>query len=105
MQPPLAELCLTHLNIDVRDLDASYNGALRVEHAQYLLVINAGEPKAGGTFHFGFRVACAAAVDAWIDRLRSYDVPILIEPERAGNVYVARVADPDGYQIEINDDV
>jgi hypothetical protein len=38
----------------------------------------------------------ADAVAAWIDRLRSNDVSVLIEPERADNVHVARVADPDG---------
>jgi catechol 2,3-dioxygenase-like lactoylglutathione lyase family enzyme len=119
MQPPLAELHLTHLNLDGRDLDASSrfygeflglpvlrrDGTLRVEHPSYLLVINAGEPKVGGTFHFGFRVAAAGDVDAWIERLRGHSVPILVEPKHAGNVYVARVGDPDGYQIEIYADL
>jgi len=39
-------------------------------------VLNAGEPKIGGAFHFGFRVAAAA-----------------------------HVADPDGYEIEIYADL
>jgi hypothetical protein len=44
----------------------------------------------------------AGEATGWLLVLRS---SVLIEPERAGNVYVGRVADPDGYQIEINDDV
>ncbi len=112
---PLAELQLNHLNLDARDLDASYrfygellelparrrDGTLRVEHPTYLLVFNAGEPKVGGTFHFGFRVAGAGDVDAWIERLRLHGTPIVVEPKQAGSVYVARVTDPDGYEIEI----
>jgi len=119
MQTSLAELRMTHLNLDARDLDASSqfygeilglptlrrDGTLRVEHPNYLLVLNAGEPKVGGTFHFGFRVAGAGDVDAWIERLRSNNVPILIEPKHVGSVYVARVADPDGYEIEIYADL
>ncbi|GAC1544670.1 MAG: hypothetical protein NVS2B17_26070 [Candidatus Velthaea sp.] len=119
MQPPLAELRLTHLNLDARDLDASYRfygealglpvmrreAMLRVEHPSYLLVINRGEPKVGGTFHFGFRVAGAGDVDAWIERLRSYSTPILVEPAQTGSVYVARVSDPDGHAIEIYADL
>jgi catechol 2,3-dioxygenase-like lactoylglutathione lyase family enzyme len=115
MQQSLAELRLTHLNLDARDLDASCrfygeflglpvirrDGTLRVEHPSYLLVINAGEPQVSGTFHFGFRVADAGDVDAWIERLRSHRVPIIVEPKEAGPVYVARVEDPDGYNIEI----
>jgi catechol 2,3-dioxygenase-like lactoylglutathione lyase family enzyme len=115
MQVSLAELRMTHLNLDARDLDASWrfyaellglpvvrrDGNLRVEHPTYLLVLNAGEPKVGGTFHFGFRVTGAGDVDAWIERLRSHGVPIVVEPQPAGSVYVARVRDPDGYEIEI----
>ena len=119
MQPSLAELRLTHLNLDARDLEASYQfygtalglpvtrreAMLRVAHPSYLLVINLGEPKVGGTFHFGFRVAEASDVDAWIERLRSHNTPILIEPAHVGSVYVARVSDPDGHQIEIYADL
>jgi catechol 2,3-dioxygenase-like lactoylglutathione lyase family enzyme len=114
-----AELDLTHLNLDARDLAASErfygtllglpatrrDHALRIEHPSYLLVLNSGEPKVGGAFHFGFRVAGAAAVDAWIEHLRANRVPVLVEPKRAGGVYVARVADPDGYEIEIYADL
>ncbi len=119
MHLSLAELRMTHLNLDARDLDASSrfygellglpvvrrDGTVRVEHPDYLLVLNAGEPKVGGTFHFGFRVAGADDVDAWIARLRDHAVPILVEPKNAGSVYVARVGDPDGYGIEIYADV
>jgi catechol 2,3-dioxygenase-like lactoylglutathione lyase family enzyme len=119
MHHPLAELRLTHLNLDARDLDASSrfygdflglpvirrDGVLRVEHPSYLLVLNAGEPKVGGTFHFGFRVTGARDVDAWIERLRSRGVPIIVEPKHVGSVFVARVADPDGYEIEIYADL
>jgi catechol 2,3-dioxygenase-like lactoylglutathione lyase family enzyme len=119
MQLSLAELRMTHLNLDARDLDASWrfygellglpvvrrDGMLRIEHPSYLLVLNSGEPKVGGTFHFGFRVAGAGDVDAWIDRLRRHSVPIIVEPKGAGSVYVARVADPDGYEIEIYADL
>jgi len=119
MQLSLAELRLTHLNLDARDLDASFrfygellglpvtrrDGTLRVEHPSYLLVLNAGEPKVGGAFHFGFRVAGAGDVDEWIERLRSNGVPIIVEPRHVGSVYVARVADPDSYEIEIYADI
>jgi catechol 2,3-dioxygenase-like lactoylglutathione lyase family enzyme len=119
MHPSLAELRMTHLNLDARDLETSAqfygeflglpairrDDTLRVEHPSYLLVLNAGEPKVGGTFHFGFRVAGAGDVDAWIERLRSHNVPIIVEPKHAGPVYVARVADPDGYEIEIYADL
>jgi catechol 2,3-dioxygenase-like lactoylglutathione lyase family enzyme len=119
MQVSLAELRMTHLNLDARDLDASSrfygeilglpvlrrDGNLRIEHPNYLLVLNAGEPRIGGTFHFGFRVTGAADVDNWIERLRCHDVPIIVEPKQAGSVYVARVADPDGYEIEIYADL
>lgn len=119
VQQPLAELRLAHLNLDARDLEASYRfygealglpvvrleAMLRVEHPSYLLVINQGEPSVGGTFHFGFRVGGAGDVDTWIERLRSYSTPILVEPVRAGAVYVARVADPDGHEIEIYTDL
>ena len=64
-------------------------------------MLNAGQPIVGGTFHFGFRVAEKDDVDAWIDRLRSRNVPILIEHNHAGSVYVARISDPDGYELEI----
>jgi catechol 2,3-dioxygenase-like lactoylglutathione lyase family enzyme len=114
-----AELDLTHLNLDVRDLAASKHfygdllglpathrdGTLRIEHPSYLLVLNAGEPKVGGRFHFGFRVAGADGVDAWIEHLRANRVPVLVDPKRAGSVYVARIADPDGYEIEIYADL
>jgi catechol 2,3-dioxygenase-like lactoylglutathione lyase family enzyme len=110
---------MTHLNLDARDLDAviailrrasriagsSSRRALRVEHPSYLLVLNAGEPKVGGTFHFGFRVAGAGDVDGWTERLRSHRVPIIVEPKHVGSVYVARVADPDSYEIEIYADL
>lgn len=119
MQHSLAELRMTHLNLDARDIDASSrfygellglpairrDATLRIEHPSYLLVLNAGEPKVGGTFHFGFRVAGANDVDAWIERLRSESVPIVVEPKHVGSVYVARVADPDGYEIEIYADL
>jgi catechol 2,3-dioxygenase-like lactoylglutathione lyase family enzyme len=114
-----AELNLTHLNLDARDLAASQrfygellglpaalrDQALRVEHPNYLLVLNEGEPKVGGTFHFGFRVAVAADVEAWVERLRANDVPVLVEPKHAGSVFVARVLDPNGYEIEIYADL
>jgi catechol 2,3-dioxygenase-like lactoylglutathione lyase family enzyme len=106
---------MTHLNLDARDLDASARfygealglpvvrreGMVRVEHPSYLIVLNAGEPKVGGTFHFGFRVAGADDVDAWTERLRAHGVPIIVEPKHSGPVYVTRIADPDGYEIEI----
>jgi catechol 2,3-dioxygenase-like lactoylglutathione lyase family enzyme len=110
---------MTHLNLDARDLDASSrfygellglpvirrDGTLRVEHPSYLLVLNSGEPNVGGTFHFGFRVTLASDVDHWIERLRSHGVPIIVEPKHVGAVYVARLRDPDGYEIEIYADL
>jgi len=58
-------------------------------------------PRASDEFHFGFRVDAQADVDAWAQRLRGRGVAITTEPERRGFVYVFRVADPDGYVIEI----
>ncbi len=118
-QGALTPLALTHLNLDVADLDAAERfyrnaldlpvertaSALRVCTPSYLLVLNAGVPQVGGTFHFGFRVAGREAVDAWIERLRGAGVPVLVEPHHAGAVYVARVTDPDGYEIEVYADV
>ena len=109
------ELRLTHLNLDVRDLDASERfyrdvlalpverraTSLAVRRPGYLLVLGAGEPVMGGAFHFGFRVGSSDDVDAWFARLRAAGVTILVEPNDAGAVYVGRVADPDGYPIEI----
>lgn len=111
----LVPLALTHLNLDVRDLARSERfyrdvlelsverraTSLRVCDANALLVLNEGPPQVGGTFHFGFRVPTREDVNAWISRLRAARIPILIEPAVAGAVYVGRIADPDGYEIEI----
>ncbi|MBD5655149.1 MAG: VOC family protein [Candidatus Eremiobacteraeota bacterium] len=110
-----AALALTHLNLDVRDLDVSERfyrdglglpverreTSLRVCTAEYLLVLNVGEPAVGGTFHFGFRVPTRDDVDAWAAHLRVANVRLLVEPHETGPVYVARIADPDAYEIEI----
>jgi catechol-2,3-dioxygenase len=110
----MSRLDLTHLNLDVRDLDVSerfYRDVLglAVERGEtkivarepgFLIVLNAGEPKMGGTFHFGFRVESRGEVDEWFARIRDR-ATIVSAPQDAGAVYVGRIADPDGYPIEI----
>lgn len=108
-------LLLAHLNLDVADLprSAAFYGehlelpvdvsdaAVRVEWPSFLLVLTPGTPRASDNFHFGFRVATSADVDAWTSRLRARNVPIVAEAERRGSVYVARITDPDAYVIEV----
>ncbi len=110
-----AAFALMHLNLDVRDLDVSERfyrdvlgmpierreASLAIRQPGFFLVLARGEPKMGGSFHFGFRVATKPDVDAWFARLRDAGVPIVNEPASAGTVYVGRVCDPDGYGIEI----
>ena len=54
-----------------------------------------------GWFHFGFRLADRAAVVA---KYREMPIPCVIEPledEGDGKYITFRVADPDGYKIEV----
>ena len=113
------DLDLTHLQLDVRDLDRSerfYRDALgmpverretslAIRRPGYLLVISAGVPSAAGSFHFGFRVPSAPDVDTWFGSLRGADVTIVSEPKEANGVHVGRISDPDGYPIEISCDL
>lgn len=106
-------MTVTHLQLDVRDLDrsASFYGealALPVERAptkltirqpSFLLVLAQGTPVVGGSFHFGFRLESAADVDAWFARAEG--LRVLATPETRNGVYVGRIADPDGYIIEL----
>lgn len=115
---PTARLDLTHLNLDVRDLDVSerfYRDVLGLpverdgskliaREPGFLIVLNSGEPAMGGTFHFGFRLDSPAEVDAWFARARDR-ATIVREPRAANRVYVGRIADPDGYAIEIYADL
>jgi lactoylglutathione lyase len=108
-------MTLSHLNLDVTDLDRSErfyrdvlgllvtrrSDSLFIRCGDAILVLAAGPPIEGGTFHFGFRVADDAAVDAWFARLRTLDVPVVEMPARRGSVFVGRLRDPDGYAIEI----
>ena len=111
----LAALELTHLNLDVANLDVSERfyreefglpvrrepASLAVRTPAFLLVLAAGAPQAGGGFHFGFRVGSPADVDAWFARFVERGVPVTAMPETRGAVYVGRVRDPDGYAVEI----
>ncbi len=108
-------MTLSHLNLDVTDLDRSErfyrdvlgllvtrrSDSLFIRCGDAILVLAAGAPVIGGTFHFGFRVADDAAVDAWFLRLRALDVPVIDMPAHRGSVFVGRLCDPDGYAIEI----
>ena len=119
MKASHADLALAHLNLDVRDLVAAArfygevlalpierrDASLSIRHPQFLLVLARGEPRVGGTFHFGFRVPTRDDVDAWVERVRTMGSPVLIEPRLTRSVYVARIADPDAYEIEIYADV
>jgi catechol 2,3-dioxygenase-like lactoylglutathione lyase family enzyme len=110
-----AELDLSHLHVDVRDLARSERfysdvlglpvdrreSSLIVRKPGFLMVLNSGEPSVAGTFHFGFRVATPGDVDAWFARFAVAGVPIVKAPNAANGVYVGRIADPDGYPIEI----
>jgi catechol 2,3-dioxygenase-like lactoylglutathione lyase family enzyme len=111
----LAEHSVTHLNLDVADLAASERfyrdelglpvvrntTSLRLHSATFLLVLAQGTPHFGGSFHFGFRIASRTDVDAWFARFGERGVTIVEPPALRGAVYVGRVSDPDGYQIEI----
>lgn len=108
-------LTLAHLNLDVADLarSAAFYGdvlglpvtarsdSLLVAWPGGLLVLAAGAVTAAGSFHFGLRADSDAAVDRWFERLRGLGVAVVAEPEDRGAVYVGRIADPDGYPIEI----
>jgi catechol 2,3-dioxygenase-like lactoylglutathione lyase family enzyme len=108
-------LLLAHLNLDVDDVERSIvfyesqlglpvtrlNGTARVRWESFLLVLAPGKAQASDGFHFGFRVESPAEVDAWAEQLRTHGVALLSEPADAGTVRVFRVADPDGYTIEI----
>lgn len=108
-------LLFAHLNLDVTDVERSIvfyeknldlpvtrlNGTARFSWDSFLLVLAPGEPKVSEGFHFGFRLDSRAEVDAWACRLRERGVALLTEPGGLGNVHVFRIADPDGYVIEI----
>jgi catechol 2,3-dioxygenase-like lactoylglutathione lyase family enzyme len=108
-------LTLTHLNVDVRDLDRSAafyadvlalpvkrrDGSLAVRWSGGLVVLVAGEPRISGSFHFGFRVAMRRDVDAWFTRFAEHTADIVEMPVERGDVYVGRLRDPDGYPIEV----
>jgi catechol 2,3-dioxygenase-like lactoylglutathione lyase family enzyme len=111
----LAPLSVTHLNLDVADLTVSERfyrdelclpverrpASLAIRTPAFLLVLAQGRPQAGGSFHFGFRVAAPADVDAWFDRFRQRGVSIVESPVERGDVYVGRLRDPDDYPIEV----
>lgn len=115
MTKDAAELDLTHLNLDVGDLGRSERfyrdvlllpvdrreSSLIVRKPGFLMVLNAGEPSLSGTFHFGFRVATPGDVETWFGRFAAAGIPIVKAPDAANGVYVGRIADPDGYPIEI----
>ena len=108
-------LTLAHLNIDVTDLERSerfYGGVLGLPVARRgdtlqiawpggVVVLAAGTPQVGGSFHFGFRVASDTIVDEFFARFGAADVAVVALPEDKGTVYVGRIRDPDGYAIEI----
>jgi catechol 2,3-dioxygenase-like lactoylglutathione lyase family enzyme len=111
----LAENSITHLNLDVADLETSERfygsvlglpvsreaAAVRVRTPTFLLVLARGTPQMGGSFHFGFRVASRQEVDDWFAHFRERAVGIVELPLQRGAVYVGRITDPDGYPIEI----
>jgi len=112
----LAQNSITHLNLDVADLERSERfygsdlglpvsretaATLRVRTSTFLLVLAPGTPQMGGSFHFGFRVASRQDVDDWFARFEERAVRIVELPLQRGSVYVGRITDPDGYPIEI----
>ncbi len=114
----MARLDLTHLQLDVRDFDRSerfyrdvlglpavrFDDAIVIRDPGFLIVLKHGEPAVGGTFHFGFRLATAGEVDAWF-AAADPAVTVLKSPATKNGVHVGRIADPDGYGIEIYADV
>lgn len=115
MTAPPDPLTLAHLNLDVSELarSAAFYGdvlglpvtrrpdSLLVAWPGGLLVLAPGAVTAAGSFHFGLRVESDAAVDRWFARFEVLGVAVVSPPEDRGAVYVGRIADPDGYPIEI----
>ncbi|MDP9025893.1 MAG: VOC family protein [Candidatus Eremiobacteraeota bacterium] len=108
-------MLLAHLNLDVADLARAtdfYATAfeLPVERGEsqttirwpsFLLVLTPGTPRTSDNFHFGFRLDSREEVDAWFEKLRTRNVPIVAEPMVKGKTYVGRITDPDAYVVEI----
>ncbi len=115
MTSTFQSMTLAHLNLDVADLERSEafyrdvlglpvtrgGESLSIRWPGGLLVLVAGSPNPAGTFHFGFRVATDAAVDACFAQFEARDATIVEMPVARGAVYVGRIRDPDGYPIEI----
>jgi catechol 2,3-dioxygenase-like lactoylglutathione lyase family enzyme len=106
---------IAHLSLGVSDLAASeifYRDVLglpakrdgdgvRVDWPDFLFVLSERPPADRGKFHFGFRVASAAEVDAWAERLRANNVQIVSGPASDGGTRQLFFLDPDHYEIEI----
>jgi catechol 2,3-dioxygenase-like lactoylglutathione lyase family enzyme len=106
---------IAHLSLGVSDLAASevfYRDVLglttkrdghdvRVEWPDFLFVLSERPPADRGKFHFGFRVANAAEVDSWAERLRANSVQIISGPATSGGTRQLFFLDPDQYEIEI----
>ena len=109
-------LRLTHLSLGVSNLGISerfYGDVLglptkriddRVEirwSDDFLLILVSNPPAGRGKFHFGFRVATAAEVDAWAERLREKGVEMVTGPSGENGLRQVYCIDPDDYKIEI----
>lgn len=106
---------ISHLSLGVTDLNASeafYRDVLgfstkrdgddvRIEWPDFLLVLAEKPPADRSKFHFGFRVAGAAEVDSWAERLRSNRVQIISGPATTDGTRQLFFLDPDQYVLEI----
>jgi catechol-2,3-dioxygenase len=107
---------LNHLSLVVGDLENSTEFYERVFGMERLaredgfaflscgeadVVLVKGQPLIHRRFHFGFRLDSRSEVDAWVDRIKSYDATITDGPHDYGNYYTFSCRDPDGYAIEI----
>ena len=112
----IATLRISHLSLGVNDLDEAqrfYGDLLglpttregeqvSVRWPDFLLVLTLRPPSDRAKFHFGFRVASAAEVDTWAQRLRAGGAEIISGPSTNDGLRRLFFLDPDGYEVEIS---
>jgi catechol 2,3-dioxygenase-like lactoylglutathione lyase family enzyme len=87
---------------DVLGLDTARAGEdVQVRWPNFVLRLTHNPPAGRGKFYVGFRVANAAAVDEWAQRLRSKGAQIVSGPAQHDGAYQLFFLDPDSYEIKI----